>query len=214
MIRRPPRSTHCISSAASDVYKRQLQSKRRDIEEDTSSRRRFSKSKVTPKEELAVRGFMRLWTELQEKDKRSLPQEEEMERDSVVSRQHREKSASQQWEQASESEEAKNLRQTEPNPSMQPPISSPIEPPSEASSLITKDYVLSMMQDVSTKVVEKPLFKKCLAHAGIAYYIQFSREGAEKANGLKNGGVKGIGFAENEQQRGLLEILKSMQKNA
>eukprot|EP00825_Cyclidium_porcatum_P046204 TRINITY_DN7203_c0_g1_i1.p2 TRINITY_DN7203_c0_g1~~TRINITY_DN7203_c0_g1_i1.p2 ORF type:complete len:112 (+),score=22.02 TRINITY_DN7203_c0_g1_i1:152-487(+) len=24
MIRRPPRSTHCISSAASDVYKRQL----------------------------------------------------------------------------------------------------------------------------------------------------------------------------------------------
>jgi len=26
MIRRPPRSTHCISSAASDVYKRQLPS--------------------------------------------------------------------------------------------------------------------------------------------------------------------------------------------
>eukprot|EP00825_Cyclidium_porcatum_P046788 TRINITY_DN744_c0_g1_i3.p3 TRINITY_DN744_c0_g1~~TRINITY_DN744_c0_g1_i3.p3 ORF type:complete len:136 (+),score=15.11 TRINITY_DN744_c0_g1_i3:129-536(+) len=26
MIRRPPRSTHCISSAASDVYKRQIQS--------------------------------------------------------------------------------------------------------------------------------------------------------------------------------------------
>eukprot|EP00825_Cyclidium_porcatum_P025577 TRINITY_DN27762_c0_g1_i1.p2 TRINITY_DN27762_c0_g1~~TRINITY_DN27762_c0_g1_i1.p2 ORF type:complete len:145 (+),score=17.50 TRINITY_DN27762_c0_g1_i1:72-506(+) len=25
MIRRPPRSTHCISSAASDVYKRQIQ---------------------------------------------------------------------------------------------------------------------------------------------------------------------------------------------
>ena len=25
MIRRPPRSTHCISSAASDVYKRQSQ---------------------------------------------------------------------------------------------------------------------------------------------------------------------------------------------
>ena len=25
MIRRPPRSTHCISSAASDVYKRQVQ---------------------------------------------------------------------------------------------------------------------------------------------------------------------------------------------
>eukprot|EP00825_Cyclidium_porcatum_P018602 TRINITY_DN21192_c0_g1_i2.p1 TRINITY_DN21192_c0_g1~~TRINITY_DN21192_c0_g1_i2.p1 ORF type:complete len:108 (+),score=15.85 TRINITY_DN21192_c0_g1_i2:140-463(+) len=25
MIRRPPRSTHCISSAASDVYKRQLE---------------------------------------------------------------------------------------------------------------------------------------------------------------------------------------------
>ena len=24
MIRRPPRSTHCISSAASDVYKRQI----------------------------------------------------------------------------------------------------------------------------------------------------------------------------------------------
>jgi len=27
MIRRPPRSTHCISSAASDVYKRQFISK-------------------------------------------------------------------------------------------------------------------------------------------------------------------------------------------
>eukprot|EP00826_Nyctotherus_ovalis_P064998 TRINITY_DN9543_c0_g1_i12.p1 TRINITY_DN9543_c0_g1~~TRINITY_DN9543_c0_g1_i12.p1 ORF type:complete len:112 (-),score=16.40 TRINITY_DN9543_c0_g1_i12:151-465(-) len=26
MIRRPPRSTHCISSAASDVYKRQINS--------------------------------------------------------------------------------------------------------------------------------------------------------------------------------------------
>ena len=26
MIRRPPRSTHCISSAASDVYKRQVDS--------------------------------------------------------------------------------------------------------------------------------------------------------------------------------------------
>ena len=26
MIRRPPRSTHCISSAASDVYKRQVYS--------------------------------------------------------------------------------------------------------------------------------------------------------------------------------------------
>ena len=25
MIRRPPRSTHCISSAASDVYKRQIE---------------------------------------------------------------------------------------------------------------------------------------------------------------------------------------------
>eukprot|EP00969_Alexandrium_andersonii_P105687 4662771-Alexandrium_andersonii.AAC.1 len=24
MIRRPPRSTHCVSSAASDVYKRQV----------------------------------------------------------------------------------------------------------------------------------------------------------------------------------------------
>ena len=27
MIRRPPRSTHCISSAASDVYKRQLEAR-------------------------------------------------------------------------------------------------------------------------------------------------------------------------------------------
>jgi len=27
MIRRPPRSTHCISSAASDVYKRQVQAR-------------------------------------------------------------------------------------------------------------------------------------------------------------------------------------------
>eukprot|EP00826_Nyctotherus_ovalis_P047061 TRINITY_DN5368_c0_g1_i3.p1 TRINITY_DN5368_c0_g1~~TRINITY_DN5368_c0_g1_i3.p1 ORF type:complete len:196 (+),score=67.08 TRINITY_DN5368_c0_g1_i3:25-588(+) len=31
MIRRPPRSTHCISSAASDVYKRQLFPKMMDI---------------------------------------------------------------------------------------------------------------------------------------------------------------------------------------
>jgi len=30
MIRRPPRSTHCISSAASDVYKRQLQARLRN----------------------------------------------------------------------------------------------------------------------------------------------------------------------------------------
>ena len=29
MIRRPPRSTHCISSAASDVYKRQLRKRKR-----------------------------------------------------------------------------------------------------------------------------------------------------------------------------------------
>eukprot|EP00826_Nyctotherus_ovalis_P061832 TRINITY_DN8842_c0_g1_i10.p1 TRINITY_DN8842_c0_g1~~TRINITY_DN8842_c0_g1_i10.p1 ORF type:complete len:160 (+),score=64.58 TRINITY_DN8842_c0_g1_i10:22-480(+) len=32
MIRRPPRSTHCISSAASDVYKRQVSSE--DIKEE------------------------------------------------------------------------------------------------------------------------------------------------------------------------------------
>ena len=31
MIRRPPRSTHCISSAASDVYKRQSVDKALDI---------------------------------------------------------------------------------------------------------------------------------------------------------------------------------------
>ena len=31
MIRRPPRSTHCISSAASDVYKRQLMNSLMDI---------------------------------------------------------------------------------------------------------------------------------------------------------------------------------------
>jgi len=31
MIRRPPRSTHCISSAASDVYKRQDDEERRDL---------------------------------------------------------------------------------------------------------------------------------------------------------------------------------------
>eukprot|EP00825_Cyclidium_porcatum_P031387 TRINITY_DN33244_c0_g1_i1.p2 TRINITY_DN33244_c0_g1~~TRINITY_DN33244_c0_g1_i1.p2 ORF type:complete len:192 (-),score=42.46 TRINITY_DN33244_c0_g1_i1:122-697(-) len=36
MIRQPPRSTHCISSAASDVYKRQSQqSSNIDLEEDT-----------------------------------------------------------------------------------------------------------------------------------------------------------------------------------
>jgi len=34
MIRRPPRSTHCISSAASDVYKRQ--ERREATEEDGS----------------------------------------------------------------------------------------------------------------------------------------------------------------------------------
>ena len=32
MIRRPPRSTHCISSAASDVYKRQERAIRHAIE--------------------------------------------------------------------------------------------------------------------------------------------------------------------------------------
>ena len=31
MIRRPPRSTHCISSAASDVYKRQVQDQTKNI---------------------------------------------------------------------------------------------------------------------------------------------------------------------------------------
>eukprot|EP00826_Nyctotherus_ovalis_P057329 TRINITY_DN7833_c0_g1_i1.p1 TRINITY_DN7833_c0_g1~~TRINITY_DN7833_c0_g1_i1.p1 ORF type:complete len:177 (+),score=43.83 TRINITY_DN7833_c0_g1_i1:36-533(+) len=31
MIRRPPRSTHCISSAASDVYKRQVHEEQEDI---------------------------------------------------------------------------------------------------------------------------------------------------------------------------------------
>ena len=30
MIRRPPRSTHCISSAASDVYKRQVYNQSND----------------------------------------------------------------------------------------------------------------------------------------------------------------------------------------
>ena len=30
MIRRPPRSTHCISSAASDVYKRQIKNSLQD----------------------------------------------------------------------------------------------------------------------------------------------------------------------------------------
>eukprot|EP00826_Nyctotherus_ovalis_P057270 TRINITY_DN7822_c0_g2_i1.p1 TRINITY_DN7822_c0_g2~~TRINITY_DN7822_c0_g2_i1.p1 ORF type:complete len:167 (-),score=53.67 TRINITY_DN7822_c0_g2_i1:182-655(-) len=33
MIRRPPRSTHCISSAASDVYKRQVHNQRRVLEQ-------------------------------------------------------------------------------------------------------------------------------------------------------------------------------------
>eukprot|EP00826_Nyctotherus_ovalis_P065002 TRINITY_DN9543_c0_g1_i2.p1 TRINITY_DN9543_c0_g1~~TRINITY_DN9543_c0_g1_i2.p1 ORF type:complete len:123 (-),score=15.74 TRINITY_DN9543_c0_g1_i2:151-498(-) len=31
MIRRPPRSTHCISSAASDVYKRQVHGKFKSV---------------------------------------------------------------------------------------------------------------------------------------------------------------------------------------
>eukprot|EP00825_Cyclidium_porcatum_P017646 TRINITY_DN20339_c0_g1_i1.p2 TRINITY_DN20339_c0_g1~~TRINITY_DN20339_c0_g1_i1.p2 ORF type:complete len:216 (-),score=34.83 TRINITY_DN20339_c0_g1_i1:34-681(-) len=34
MIRRPPRSTHCISSAASDVYKRQYQRRVHGVQED------------------------------------------------------------------------------------------------------------------------------------------------------------------------------------
>eukprot|EP00826_Nyctotherus_ovalis_P052231 TRINITY_DN6598_c0_g2_i1.p1 TRINITY_DN6598_c0_g2~~TRINITY_DN6598_c0_g2_i1.p1 ORF type:complete len:136 (-),score=48.32 TRINITY_DN6598_c0_g2_i1:74-460(-) len=33
MIRRPPRSTHCISSAASDVYKRQIMESANPLEE-------------------------------------------------------------------------------------------------------------------------------------------------------------------------------------
>jgi len=32
MIRRPPRSTHCISSAASDVYKRQMKGQEEVVE--------------------------------------------------------------------------------------------------------------------------------------------------------------------------------------
>ena len=35
MIRRPPRSTHCISSAASDVYKRQERKRERESERET-----------------------------------------------------------------------------------------------------------------------------------------------------------------------------------
>ena len=40
MIRRPPRSTHCISSAASDVYKRQfpLGLERGDVDDDAATR--------------------------------------------------------------------------------------------------------------------------------------------------------------------------------
>jgi len=38
MIRRPPRSTHCISSAASDVYKRQVK-RVRDLMGPTDSRK-------------------------------------------------------------------------------------------------------------------------------------------------------------------------------
>ena len=37
MIRRPPRSTHCISSAASDVYKRQPVSIARVVGEDVGN---------------------------------------------------------------------------------------------------------------------------------------------------------------------------------
>ena len=45
MIRRPPRSTHCISSAASDVYKRQVR-RHQIIPYKTNEKRRFCLGRV------------------------------------------------------------------------------------------------------------------------------------------------------------------------
>ena len=39
MIRRPPRSTHCISSAASEVYKRQERERERERESERERER-------------------------------------------------------------------------------------------------------------------------------------------------------------------------------
>lgn len=175
---------------------------------------RYSKSKATPKEELAVKGFMRLWTELQEKDKRSSTLgDEDMEHKemALATRGDRKKSVSQQWEAVSENEEGKKVQQrTIVNNHLEPALNNTaVEHATEAYSLITKDYILSMMQDLPKKV-EKPLFKKCLAHAGIAYYIQFNKESGEKAH---ENGQEFMNDTEIKEQKEILEMLKNMNKN-
>jgi len=172
---------------------------------------------MTPKEELATKGFMRLWTELQEKDKRSATlEDEEMEHKEppLISRPNGKESALQEWKAISENEEANNAKKSQQKQNTENhldilPNNSIPEAQSEPYSLITKDYILSMMQDIP-KRVEKPLFKKCLAHAGIAYYIQFNKE--TEGKGRKNGEMFENG-TENVEEKDLLEMLKNMNKN-
>eukprot|EP00826_Nyctotherus_ovalis_P040326 TRINITY_DN3969_c0_g1_i2.p1 TRINITY_DN3969_c0_g1~~TRINITY_DN3969_c0_g1_i2.p1 ORF type:complete len:201 (+),score=66.94 TRINITY_DN3969_c0_g1_i2:22-603(+) len=54
MIRRPPRSTHCISSAASDVYKRQVIDSK--LEEEAAESKEKIKSEVKREYELEIKG--------------------------------------------------------------------------------------------------------------------------------------------------------------
>ena len=55
MIRRPPRSTHCISSAASDVYKRQTQHNARDNDPENDGGKSGSNTLTTG---IGVKYFM------------------------------------------------------------------------------------------------------------------------------------------------------------
>eukprot|EP00825_Cyclidium_porcatum_P035814 TRINITY_DN37604_c0_g1_i1.p2 TRINITY_DN37604_c0_g1~~TRINITY_DN37604_c0_g1_i1.p2 ORF type:complete len:120 (-),score=34.61 TRINITY_DN37604_c0_g1_i1:215-574(-) len=61
MIRRPPRSTHCISSAASDVYKRQYQRRvhgpqEKNKREEKGVKKSMGESKKTRKQLMGERG--------------------------------------------------------------------------------------------------------------------------------------------------------------
>lgn len=166
---------------------------------------------------MAVKGFMKLWTELQKKDKRVIEDEDVQHREhSLISEASESRSAFQQ-EPISEPEETKNARQA--TSASQSELASKEELPLdkavsegqqwENSWAIDKEYVMSLMQGVSRKV-KKPLFNTCLAHAGIAYYIQFNREperqGSENTQVLAND-------MEERQQREILEMLKSMNEN-
>eukprot|EP00826_Nyctotherus_ovalis_P049072 TRINITY_DN5863_c0_g1_i3.p1 TRINITY_DN5863_c0_g1~~TRINITY_DN5863_c0_g1_i3.p1 ORF type:complete len:160 (-),score=59.79 TRINITY_DN5863_c0_g1_i3:78-557(-) len=158
---------------------------------------------------------MKLWTELQEKvafEDEDMRQKEV----SLLSQASRKKSASQQ-EPVSEPEETKSTRQR--TGANQSELAGKAELPSDRATAegqlsegwwaMDREYVMSLIQDVSRKV-KKPLFNTCLAHAGIAYYIQFNREPERQAN--ENTQVLANDMEE-KQQREILEMLKNMNEN-